>query len=166
MTPLTKEELRSLIGEGFHTMLRKGIDGHGSAELWKYINDMPEGEWRGMLDHWIVTPLMREIQRRGRAIRQKPPSSESRLRMLVLRYIKVRHFEVLWTGEVNRLDHEWRQHTPREREDPMLQHIVHPILMACRHAARKMRQARRLEKELLTAVTVASGEAPLDRYRV
>lgn len=53
----TKDDLRSLIGEGFHTMLRKGIDGHGSGELWKKIFDMPDDLWVAALDEWVVNPV-------------------------------------------------------------------------------------------------------------
>lgn len=60
---LTKDDFRSMIGEGFHTMLRKGIDGHGSGELWKLIAEMPDGQWAATLDYWVVDPVWKEVQK-------------------------------------------------------------------------------------------------------
>lgn len=59
----TKDDIRALIGEGFHTMLRKGIDGHGSGELHRYICELGDGDWVEMLDYWVVDPLMAELDR-------------------------------------------------------------------------------------------------------
>jgi hypothetical protein len=34
---VTREDARSIVGEGFHVMLRKGIDGHGSGEMHRWL---------------------------------------------------------------------------------------------------------------------------------
>lgn len=78
-----KEDLRSVIGEGFHTMLRKGIDGNGSCELHRYICEMGDDDWAEMLDYWVVDSVMcllddrKEWAWKSRG-RQREPSSRSR----------------------------------------------------------------------------------------
>lgn len=64
--------LHEIAGEGFHTMLRKGIDGHGSSELWDYIHDLPSGEWTTMLHYWIVEPFIDAVRAKRQELKNGP----------------------------------------------------------------------------------------------
>ena len=53
MTPLTKAQktaLREQLGEAVHTAFRKGSDHPNAHQIWVLIKDMPEPEWRSVLD--------------------------------------------------------------------------------------------------------------------
>jgi hypothetical protein len=41
---------RSTLGEAIHTAFRKGGFGPNSSTIWKLIDEMPNGEWKGILD--------------------------------------------------------------------------------------------------------------------
>lgn len=42
------DAVASLIGEGVHTMLRKGCDSAASSRAWAAINELPDEEWSGV----------------------------------------------------------------------------------------------------------------------
>ena len=46
---LTRDDFRSLLGEGFHTAFRKALDSPESAQIWKLIDVMPHREWSAIL---------------------------------------------------------------------------------------------------------------------
>lgn len=46
----TRDDLRSALGEGFHAAFRKAIDGHRSSDVWRIIDQMPDKEYRKVLD--------------------------------------------------------------------------------------------------------------------
>jgi hypothetical protein len=50
----TRDDLRSALGEGFHAAFRKAVDGHGSAEMWRLIDAMPDRQWRNVLDFVLL----------------------------------------------------------------------------------------------------------------
>ena len=43
---------RTLLGEGVHTMFRKGIDAPGSMMVWNFIKDLPDEKWAAAID-WL-----------------------------------------------------------------------------------------------------------------
>lgn len=49
-TIVTRDDLRSLIGEGFHTAFRKALDGPPAHEVWRMIRALPDKEWREVID--------------------------------------------------------------------------------------------------------------------
>ena len=59
---MTKDQIRSIVGLGFHEMLRRGIDGHGAGELWTYVQGLPEEYWTELLDRWIIDRLFGELK--------------------------------------------------------------------------------------------------------
>ena len=64
-----RDDLKSMIGEGVHTGLRKAADSHASGRAWQAIRDMPVGEWDSVLD-FVADGLMPwlgpQLQDRGR----------------------------------------------------------------------------------------------------
>jgi hypothetical protein len=46
---LDRAEAMDVLGEGFHTSLRKGSDDPLASEAWRAIDDMPPAEWGGVL---------------------------------------------------------------------------------------------------------------------
>lgn len=62
LTAEQKQDLRSLIGEGVHTGLRKAVDSHESSVAWNAIQDLPSGEWGAVLDFAMdcIVPWLEE----------------------------------------------------------------------------------------------------------
>ena len=50
MITISKSDLRSMIGEGFHTAFRKGTDCPEAMQIHRLISDMAGDEWRNVLD--------------------------------------------------------------------------------------------------------------------
>lgn len=50
LTNKQKEDIKSLLGEGFHTAFRKAVDGHQSAKIHDLITEMPNLEWANVID--------------------------------------------------------------------------------------------------------------------
>jgi hypothetical protein len=48
-TVLTRSDLQSIIGEGFHTAFRKATDSPIATDIWAAIRALPDDEWRGIL---------------------------------------------------------------------------------------------------------------------
>lgn len=46
----SREDLKSMFGEGFHTALRKGTEAPGSSEMHRWIANLPEGAWNGIIE--------------------------------------------------------------------------------------------------------------------
>jgi hypothetical protein len=55
----SRDDLRSALGEGFHTAFRKAVDGHGSAEIHYAITKMPRKVWGDVLD-FVLAGLPQE----------------------------------------------------------------------------------------------------------
>lgn len=47
------DEAKSLLGEGFHTSLRKGADHESADEAWGVINEMPNAVWNDVLSFLV-----------------------------------------------------------------------------------------------------------------
>lgn len=47
--PVTDDEFKSLLGEGFHTAFRKATDDPKSSEIWKLIQDLDPKSWDSVL---------------------------------------------------------------------------------------------------------------------
>jgi hypothetical protein len=46
---VTRDDLRSFIGEGVHTAFRKASDSPAAVEIWHLINKMPGDEWASIV---------------------------------------------------------------------------------------------------------------------
>jgi hypothetical protein len=66
--PIPEEEIRSLIGEGLHTGLRKGTDAPGANALWTAIADSDQA-WSDALRF-----LVRGLEVMGLAVCRKEES--------------------------------------------------------------------------------------------
>ena len=69
---ITRQDARYCVGVGFHTFLRKGVEGNGSAEMWNWIDGMKDGEWIKILDYWVVDPLLSTLKQARRTARGRP----------------------------------------------------------------------------------------------
>ena len=47
---ISRDELTSLLGEGFHTAFRKSTDHPSAHAIWVLIKDMPHEEYGGIID--------------------------------------------------------------------------------------------------------------------
>ncbi len=50
------DDLVSMLGEGFHTAFRKGVDSRQAAEIHELIYKMPHEDWHGLLE-WLADGL-------------------------------------------------------------------------------------------------------------
>lgn len=50
MTAEQREDLKGVIGEGFHTAFRKATFCEQANTIWKAISEMPEEEWNEVLE--------------------------------------------------------------------------------------------------------------------
>lgn len=48
--PMTRDEFKSMLGEGFHTAFRKATDDSHAAEAWRQIREMAPGAWGSVLE--------------------------------------------------------------------------------------------------------------------
>lgn len=60
-TEAQKEEIKSMIGEGFHTAFRKGTHHPKSGEIWGLIQELPNSEWSNIVD-WVAEPLIEMLE--------------------------------------------------------------------------------------------------------
>ena len=58
-----KDDVISLLGEGFHTAFRK-IPVKNSTQIWQLINDIPEEDWLAILD-FVYDGIEHIIKKRG-----------------------------------------------------------------------------------------------------
>lgn len=56
-----REEIKSNMGEGFHTAFRKAIDGHDSHIIWQKINDLPADVWGYAID-FVGDPIIEMVE--------------------------------------------------------------------------------------------------------
>ncbi len=70
---VTYSELRSMIGEGFHTAFRKGIDSPEAALMWHAIQKMDPLEWAVILE-FVTEPIWDLLQERGGVAKGKEAS--------------------------------------------------------------------------------------------
>ncbi len=61
---VTYSELRSMLGEGFHTAFRKAIDGPGAMPIHHLISDMDDEDW-GRVISFVAGPLWDLLKERG-----------------------------------------------------------------------------------------------------
>ena len=61
---VTKDELRSFLGEGFHTAFRKAADSDEANTIWHLIQKMDPDEWHAVLD-FVTEPTFEMLQREG-----------------------------------------------------------------------------------------------------
>lgn len=53
---IDKDEMRSVLAEGFHTAFRKGVDTSAAWKVWKAIDTLPNHEY-GTAIEWLVEAL-------------------------------------------------------------------------------------------------------------
>jgi hypothetical protein len=49
----TRQELLSMLGEGFHTGFRKGTDDPAAHEVWLGIRNLPAASWNDVLEFLV-----------------------------------------------------------------------------------------------------------------
>ncbi len=52
---LTRDEWKSVLGEGIHVSFRKGTDHPQAHDYWKSIQDMPSDLWDDVLDYLVFS---------------------------------------------------------------------------------------------------------------
>ena len=141
-----RSDILAMAGEGFHTMLRKGIDGHGSVEVWTHIRDMPNAEWCGMLAYWVVDPIWDALR----------DSRLLRLRDLMSRHARLANYLARNEITAHPMGIEWRRLTPAERELPEYAEL----LASLRKLARRHQRARVASEKILRSVYALVREKP------
>jgi hypothetical protein len=58
----SKADLKEVLGEVFHTALRKAADSPESDTAWKAIRDMKPDEWDGILDFVVDCLDVRKVK--------------------------------------------------------------------------------------------------------
>lgn len=79
-----EQMVRANIGEGVHACLRKYCDSPAASRAWNAINEMPAGEWSGVLDV-VVGEIMAGLRRLRAPVEAAPAGVTSALRKLVER---------------------------------------------------------------------------------
>lgn len=71
---VTEADIRSMIAEGFHTVLRKAADSMDAAIAWKAIRDMDGKQGGAVLDFTVgpVIVALREAERKARGRKGSP----------------------------------------------------------------------------------------------
>jgi len=57
----TKEDIKSIIGEAFHTAFRKACISEQASEIHKLITKLPEDEWDSILE-WVYEGIEDELR--------------------------------------------------------------------------------------------------------
>lgn len=69
---MTPDDIKDLLGEGFHTAFRKATDCDQAHPIWELIRDMPADDWRSVLemvyDHVVVPAVQAEQEKLREAI--------------------------------------------------------------------------------------------------
>lgn len=52
----TRDRIKSLVGEGFHTAFRKAVDNEQAMPIHRLINDMPAKDWDNIIE-FVVSGL-------------------------------------------------------------------------------------------------------------
>ena len=47
---MNKKEVKSVLGEGFHTAFRKATVGYTANDIWRLIKELPDEEWNAILE--------------------------------------------------------------------------------------------------------------------
>lgn len=62
---MTGDEIRELLGEGFHTAFRKATDSPEADAIWKLINELDDDEWASVIN-FVAAPLIDALAEKGR----------------------------------------------------------------------------------------------------
>lgn len=73
---VTDADIRSMLGEGFHTGFRKAVDHPYATTIWQLIKDLPGEDWSAVLD-FVSEPIIHALREAQRAAEKEVKSSES-----------------------------------------------------------------------------------------
>jgi hypothetical protein len=67
---VSRKDLKSILGEGFHSGFRKAIDCDGAHEIWVLISKLPDEEWDSILE-WVLYGLIPWLKGAGVEIERR-----------------------------------------------------------------------------------------------